>query len=60
MTVSEEDGSIKLIVENDGTDMQKTASGIGMRTTAERVRSMKGDIQTTVTAGGIYRVEVTL
>ena len=60
VTVGEEDGSIKLIVENDGTDMQKAASGIGMRTTAERVRSMKGDIQTTVTAGGIYRVEVTL
>ena len=61
VTVGEEDGSIKLIVENDGTDMQKAEdNGIGVRTTAERVRSMKGDIQTAVTADGVYRVEVTL
>lgn len=61
VTVSEEDGKIKLTVENDGADMQKAeGNGIGVRTTAERVRSMKGDIKTAVTADGVYRVEVTL
>lgn len=61
VVVSEESRNIKLTVENDGADMQKAeGNGIGVRTTAERVRSMKGDIKTAVTADGIYRVEVTL
>ncbi len=61
VAVSEKDGNIKLTVENDGADMQiAESSGIGVRTTAERVRSMKGDIKTAVTTDGVYRVEVTL
>ena len=61
VAVGEEDGKIKLTVENDGVDGQKTGNGgIGVRTTVERVRSMKGDIRTAVSADGVYRVEVTL
>ncbi len=61
VAVGEAAGRIRLTVENDGADLQKTESGgIGERTTAERVRSMRGDIKTSVTADGVYHVEVTL
>ncbi len=61
VVIGEKAGRLKLTVENDGVDNHTAENhGIGIRTTAERVRSLKGDIKTTVTADGIYRVEVTL
>ncbi len=63
VAIEEECGRLKLTVENDGTHSQTAegvGSGIGVRTTAERVRSLKGDIRTAVTPDGIYQVEVTL
>ncbi len=61
VTIEEEAGRLKLTVENDGVDSQMAEGrGIGIRTTAERVRSLKGDIKTAVTTDGIYQVEVTL
>ncbi len=58
--IREDDGKLKLTVENDGASRRQDNSGIGNRTTEERVRSMNGDIKTTVTTDGIYHVEVTL
>ncbi len=61
VTIGEDAGKLKLTVENDGADNQMTEGhGIGIRTTAERVSSLKGDIKTGITTDGIYRVEVTL
>ncbi len=61
VVIGEKAGRLKLTVENDGVDNHTSENhGIGIRTTAERVRSLKGAIKTTVTADGIYRVEVTL
>ncbi len=63
VAIEEEGGRLKLKVENDGVDSKAAedlGSGIGIRTTAERVRSLKGDIKTAVTPDGSYQVEVIL
>ena len=61
VAIKDEAGRLKLTVENDGVESQMVeGSGIGIRTTAERVHSLKGEIKTSVTADGIYQVEVTL
>ncbi len=62
VTIAETAGNLRLTVENDGADgrMAEDGRGIGVRTTAERVHSLKGDIKSSVSADGIYKVEVTL
>lgn len=52
---------IVLTVENDGTEMRLPAEtdGIGLYTTADRVRSMNGEIQRSEN-NGMYKVEISL